>query len=190
MASLDRVRVVWTGTSIVGPGVSTFYTTGTGAALNAALKTYFTAITSAFPNLKGQWEFAAGGETIDSATGTLTGSWGGSTSSSIVMASPNASWVSGVGARVVWNTNGFVSGRRVRGSTFMVPLQQSAYDADGTLVGSFVTLLQTSANALVASVPQLTIWSRPTAAHPVGGATPVTSATVPDKVSWLRSRRT
>jgi len=190
MANLDRVRVTWSGTSIVGPGVSTFYTTGTGAALNAALKTYFTAITSAFPNLKGQWDFAAGGESIDSATGALVGAWGGSSSASIVMASPNASWVSGVGARVVWDTNTFANGRRVRGSTFMVPLQQSAYDADGTLTGSFVTLIQTAANALITTVPQLTVWSRPTPAHPIGGASPVTSATVPDKVSWLRSRRT
>lgn len=175
---------------MVGPGVSTFYTSGDGAALQAALRTYFTAITSAFPNLKVTWDFPSGGEIIDSATGSLVGAWSGATAASIPAVSPNAQWVSGVGLRVVWNTAGFHAGRRTRGTTFMVPVQMSAYDADGSLTESFRTLISTASATLISSVPTLTIWSRPTLAGGDGGTTPVTSATVPDKVSWLRSRRT
>lgn len=190
MADLSRVRVAWSGSAVVGPGVSTFYTTGDGASLQAALRTFFTAIQTAFPNLKGDWTFPSGGEIIDSATGELTGAWTGGTPATIPWASSNAVWASGVGARVRWETGAFARGRRVRGSTFLVPLNISAYDADGTIVGVFVTQIQTAANALVAAVPELTVWSRPTAAGGDGGTATVTSAIVPDKVSWLRSRRT
>jgi hypothetical protein len=175
---------------MVGPGVSTFYTSGDGATLLAALKTFFTAVQTTFPNGKVTWQFPSGGEIIDSATGELVGAWSGPAAVDITAASSNATWAQGVGARITWNTAGFLRGRRVRGSTFFVPLNLSMFDSDGTIVGSILTQYATAAGALVTAVPQITVWSRPTVAGGDGGATPITSGTMADKVSWLRSRRT
>lgn len=191
MADLARVRVEWTGVAVTGPGVSTFYTSGDGSTLQAALITYFQAIKGEFPNLKGQWRLPADGEIIDSATGDLTGNWTGATQTDVQWNSASALWVAGVGTRAVWNTGGFLRGRRVRGSTFLVPLSLNSYDSDGTISNPQVASLAAAGNALIASVPTLTVWSRPTESGAAdGGSTPITSCTVPDKVSWLRSRRT
>lgn len=191
MASLSRVRVGWSGVAVTGPGVSTFYTSGDGGDLQAGLHTFFTAIQTCFPNLKGAWEFPAGGEIIESTTGALTGAWSGATPSSVPWAAPNALWMQGVGARIRWDTDGFLRGRRVRGATFLVPLNSSMIDSDGTILGAYLTTITTAANALITAVPQMSIWSRPTTVGGTdGGSTPVTSAFVPDHVSWLVSRRT
>jgi hypothetical protein len=64
-------------------------------------------------------------------------------------------------------------------------------DSDGTILGAYLTTITTAANALITAVPQMSIWSRPTTVGGTdGGSTPVTSAFVPDHVSWLVSRRT
>jgi len=191
MANLDRVRIGWSGSGVVGPGVSTFYfPSGGGAAGQAALKTMFTAIQSAFPNLSLTWSFPAGGETIDAATGELVGAWSGATPSSLTAAASNSDWLSGVGARIQWNTDAVSRGRRVRGATFLVPLNGSASSSDGTIVNTYVTSLQAAATAFVTGADS-TIWSRPSAPGlSDGGSATVTSAVVPDRVSWLRSRRT
>lgn len=191
MANLDRVRIGWAGPGVVGPGVSTFYfPAGGGAAGQAALKTFFTAIQSAFPNTAITWTFPAGGETINAANGALVGAWSGATPSSLTAAASNPDWLAGVGARIAWNTDAVSRGRRVRGSTFLVPLNGSASSSDGTIVNTYVTSLQTAATALVTGADH-TIWSRPSAPGlSDGGSSTVTSATVPDRVSWLRSRRT
>jgi len=191
MVDLARVRIPWTGPAVIGPAVSTFYTQGTGAALCSALSAFFSSAQSAFPNGKVTWQFPSGGEVIDSASGHLVGAWSGGPGISLTAASTDATWVSGVGARIVWNTGAVVNGRRVRGSTFMVPLKGLAYDSDGTIGSTFVSSLQAAATALVTAVPSLTVWSRPPAGAPTGGgASPVTSAQMVDAVSWLRSRRT
>jgi hypothetical protein len=166
--------------------------------LTAGLRTFFTAVQSAFPNLAVTWDFPNHGEVIDEDDGELAGSWTGGTASSVIAGSPNATWVQGVGARIVWNTGAVTRGRAVRGSTFMVPLQTSAYESAGALVGSFVTIFNGAAPALIASDPNFCVWSRPVfdRSGPVpvlvhnGSHAPITSGTVPDRVSWLRSRRT
>lgn len=187
---LDRVRVSWEGPALVGPGVSTFYATaGNGAALSSALKTFFDAIKGYFPSSKVTWSFPNTGEVIDSATGQATGAWSGGTFQTVAASGAGTSWANGVGARVRWNTGVYHNGRRVRGSTFLVPLQSGVYDTDGTLVGSAVTAMQTAAAALVTAVPTMGIHTRPHPGAADGGFATVASAEVPDKVSWLRSRR-
>jgi len=176
---------------LVGPAVSTFYTSGSGASLATALQTFFTSVQSAFPNASVSWDFPAGGEIIDSASGHLVGAWSGGSAVTITAAAPGSGWASGVGTRIVWNTAGVVNFRRVRGSTFMVPLGIGAYDSDGTIVSGTLTVLRNASAALLTSVPTLSVWSRPPKGQDFGGGVnPITSATVPDKVSWLRSRRT
>jgi hypothetical protein len=97
-----------------------------------------------------------------------------------------------VGARVKWNTNGLFGDRKVVGSTFIVPLIINAYEGAGNLTSAVITNLQSAANALVTDMAgDMVIWSRGrVGGPPIGEKNAVVSASAPDKVSWLRSRRT
>lgn len=106
-------------------------------------------------------------------------------SSAVNMAGP-------AGAVINWRTNGIRNGRRIRGRTFLVPLTSAVYQPDGTLDNAFVTTLQNAANALVdrAGTPDLGVYARPSGPGATDGRWVVaTSATVPDMVAVLRSRR-
>lgn len=131
----------------------------------------------------------AGGDVLDESTGTITGAWGGGSSTVKTQSLPQA-YAAGVGARVVWETGGIRNGRRVKGSTFVLPLGNTCYENDGSLTAATITALDAACAAMLAQVPtQMRVWSRPTATLP-GVAHPVLGYSVPDKVSWLRSRRT
>jgi hypothetical protein len=136
-----------------------------------------------------QWVIPSSGDIIESVDGSLAGSWSDPGTGGTVASSGVGSWANGVGARIVWNTDGVFNGDRVRGSTFIVPLWISAYEGAGNLTSTTITQLQNTADALVAALPELGIWSRP-AGLSQGEFNAVVSATVPDRVSWLRSRRT
>lgn len=190
MVDISRVGVQWTGPAVIGPSVSTFYTTGSPAALATALRTFFSSIQTLFPNGKLTWEFDTGGAVIDAATGELSGSWAGGTATPLPVASSNAFWSQGVGGRITWETGSFLRGRRTRGATYLVPLNISMLtDSDGTLVGSAITSVNSACAALVTAHSGLVVWSRPTAAGGDGGTASITSGSMPDRVSWLRSRR-
>lgn len=101
-----------------------------------------------------------------------------------------AGFALGVGARVVWNTSGIFGGRRVRGSTFIVPLTIGSYEGAGQITAGVIATMQGAANTLAGFGPDgMFIWSRPQPGTP-GEAQTVTGAIAPDRVSWLRSRRT
>lgn len=129
------------------------------------------------------------GDTIAEATGTLTGSWSFGTATGFV-GGGSSNYPSGVGACITWNTDGIVRGRRVKGRTFIVPLDGGSYDASGTIASFSLDTLRTAAADLITACGEaFVIWSRPVGG--VGGsAHPVVSATVHDKVATLRSRRT
>lgn len=189
MAIINRLRVSWSGAPVVGPGLSTFYQ-GPGGSVGFADD-----IAAFFFNIAAQvvtgvqWLVPSNGETIDAATGTVTGTWSEPGTGGVVVSSGSAGFVNGTGARVVWNTGGVFAGRTVRGATFIVPLPTNSFEGAGNLTASAITALQDAANALVAAEPQLSIWSRPAGIVP-GESNEVISASVPDAVSWLRSRRT
>jgi hypothetical protein len=128
------------------------------------------------------------GDTIDVATGDINGVWTGSGGGTVGFGG-SGDFAQGVGARIKWNTAGIVAGRRVRGSTFMVPLVGGTFSASGALDSSFVTDLTAAATTFLASASStLEIFSRPKGTR-VGTSHTVTSASVPNAVSWLRSRR-
>ena len=80
--------------------------------------------------------------------------------------------------------------RRVRGSTFVVPLHGSSYDVDGTLTSSVASGLASNASTFVAATQSdFVIWTRPRPGV-VGKSSGVTGSSAPDKISTLRSRRT
>ena len=151
------------------------------------LGTFFNAIKGAFPAGL-QWSIPSSGDTIDVATGQLTGGWTGGTAA-VVSAGPNTPYAAGVGAFVRWGTPLVVGGRRVKGRTFLCPLVSSLYDAAGTIENANLGTLQTAAGTLAAA-GKLVVWHRPSTLAPTGGiASTVTSGTVPDKVTWLKTRR-
>lgn len=188
MATLHRLRVPWSGSAVVGPGLSTFYFSGTMTGKPAAVVAFYTALAGAFaPGIT--WTIPSTGDDLEDSTGELTGAWTASGGATVV-SSGTGVFAMGVGARVVWNTANVHLGRRVRGSTFLVPLSAAQYQADGTIVNATSTNIVNAGNTLISSTtPDFRIWSRPNAAGAFAVST-VVSATSPDTVSTLRSRRT
>jgi len=188
MANLARVRVVWSGTPVVGGGVSTFYWNEAHTGFVADLSGMFTTMVSRFPSGL-TWTCENTGDLIDVETGAISGSWTDGSNWSVSGSSASV-YAAGVGARIRWQTSGMSNGRRVRGSTFLVPLVAAGYDTDGTLTSAFVTGLQSAAGSLLTnSEGNLRIYTRPVAGSG-GRASTVVGFTLPDKVSWLRTRRT
>lgn len=186
MANIERMRVTWSGAPVTGDGLSTFYFKS-GSAAPAAVKTFFTAM-APYIAAGVSFDVPTSGDVIDEATGGLTGVWAAA-GGGVVASSGNAEHAQGVGARLKWLTGGIVGGRRVVGSTFLVPIHRLMYDTDGTLAAGLVTAAPAAGNALVtATSPNFVIWSRPTASRS-GTSHPIVAAVFPDKVSWLRSRR-
>lgn len=94
------------------------------------------------------------------------------------------------GAVVNWRTATVVDGRRLRGRTFLVPLNNSAYDPDGTLSAAALTRLNNAASVLSGAGfgSGFGVLSRPAG----GGAIrfgEVTGHNIPDMAAVLRSRR-
>jgi len=188
MANLVRVRTTWNGTAVVGEGVSTFYFTEAHTGFVADLTAFWTTLKGNFP---------AGitlrtdntGDLVDIDTGQLSGTWT-DTAGSPVLTTGAGVFAQGVGARVKWTTTGIRNGRRVRGATFLCPLINGSYESDGSLTSTFITAATTACNTLLTdSGTFMRTYSRPVPGQG-GQASPVTAALIPDKISWLRSRRT
>jgi hypothetical protein len=169
--------------------VSTFYESpesGVGGA--DELEAFFLAIQGTVP-LGVQWSIPSSGDLMESTTGDLVGTWSDPGTGGTVTSNGPAGFTNGVGTRIVWGTSGLFGGRRVRGSTFIVPLTVGAYEGAGNITSTVMGTLQTAANALVGTATPWVVWSRPTPTL-TGEVNEITSASVPDRVSWLRTRRT
>lgn len=172
-----------------GPGLTTFFAEADGTvAISVGAAGFFDALKTRIPT--GTTIFVPnGGDVIDDATGTLTGSWGTSGGTTI-SCNGSGSFAGGVGARVVWETDTIRGGRRVRGSTFVVPLVVNGYEANGTLSTLVIGDLQQAISDMLVQVPtQMRVWSRPRPGL-TGAGVQVARGVAPDKVSWLRTRRT
>jgi hypothetical protein len=186
---IDRLRVPWTGGSVVGPAVSTFYFTSGGTGYPLAVKNFFDSVKSYFPNTL-TWSVPNNGDSLDPLTGDLKGAWTNGTAATVQGTAVNQT-VGGTGCRVVWNTAGIHKGRRVRGSTFLCPADGTLFDVNGTINNSALITIGLGAKFLIDDTSsELVVWSKPTKGAADGAANVVISSTVPDKVSWLRSRRT
>lgn len=170
------------------PGVSVFYA-GVSTNLDvSSLKTFFTALAGLFPTPL-SWTVPAAGDTLDSVTGALVGTWTATGSGTVQGSGGTGAYAGGVGARVFWNTTTVVGRRRLKGSTFLVPLLGTMYDGSGTIVNSVLTTIQTAADGLVASGVPWQVWHRPVL-NQGGVVDAFNGAIVPDRVAVLRSRRT
>jgi len=181
--------VAWSGSLTTGPGLSTFYLASTDLTGKPAnLVTFFTAIRSFFPTGM-TWTIPTSGDQLDDATGALVGAWSASGGGVVTGNASGTNYAQGVGCRITWNTNGIHRGRRVRGTTFLTSLNAIEFQVDGTPQGGTVTAIQSAANTLVTNLGSMVIWGRPKGSES-GASFNVQNATVPDAVSWLRSRRT
>lgn len=188
MANLARVRVVWSGAPVIGGGVSTFFVDEAATGFLSDIRGFFDAIDLTVTGGI-TWSFPSTGDLIDIATGELTGSWS-ETPAADVNSTGSGVHAAGVGTRATWRTSGIRNGRRVVGSTFIVPLHTGSYATDGTIDTATLTLLRNAADSLLTDIAgALRVYSRPSVGV-AGQASPVISSNVPDKVSWLRSRRT
>jgi hypothetical protein len=93
-----------------------------------------------------------------------------------------------LGARVDWLTGAIVAGRRLRGRTYIVPLEAFCFGNDGLLTPIVIENLNDSGQALVDSMDgdgiQLQVWSR---THAFSSS--VSGVTAPAKGAVLTSRR-
>lgn len=183
-----RLRATWSGPPVVGGGVSTFYALDTSpgfpaavrALLNAAAGSIQAGVTITIPN---------NGDVIDASTGALTGAWTDGAAPAPIVCTDAGTYAAGVGAQWRWRTSGIVAGRRVTGSTFLVPLGANTYDGDGNIGSVQLTAFNAAAAAYITAAPYAVIWSRPRPGR-AGSSHLITSGSMPDRVSWLRSRRT
>jgi hypothetical protein len=172
----------------VGPGVSTFHFLPDAPGVVAAVKSLFEQARNYTPGSV-TWTIPNGGEVIDVATGQATSSWtqtGGGT----VNGEGQNQYAAGVGGRIVWQTAGFNNGRRVRGSTFLVPMSANLYDIDGTFLPAVVIGMQSRIDTVLGSLDgDMVVWSHK-AGTLTGSTSVITSGALADRTSWLRSRRT
>lgn len=186
MADLNRIRVAWANWS-GGPGVSTFYFTGTDYAAVGALNGFFDSLKGSVPT--GITMTVPGtGDIIDSATGVLTGQWqhGADT---VHTGSGTGQYTSGAGLLLKWHTAMIHNGRRLQGHTFLVPIVGSTFGSDGHVLPASIAGTQTNINTLVSSAGnELVVWGRPKAG--TGGvAGQITDGVIASKPALLRSRR-
>lgn len=198
MANLWRIRVAWSGNATTGAGVSTYYWSSAATGGPAALVTFYNAIKNFFP-ASVTWTIPNNGDILEDTTGVLTGAWSFGTGGAVTGGASGTNWLQGAGARMVWNTAGIFAGRRVKGSTFFTSMNAIEFQVDGTPQATTVAAYNAAATALLAGVPTFVVWSRPIKHKPItvpptydrlGTSTPITSGTLKDATSWLRSRRT
>jgi hypothetical protein len=169
-----------------GAGMSVFYS-AFGTDMTPALNTFWGAIKATFSD-EVSVTVPTNGDVIDESTGLLTGAWTGGTGS-VNSGSAHSAYAAGTGAFIKWNTATVIAGHRVKGRTFIAPILVNGYDTNGTIIGSYLTIIQNAATTLAAT-GQPVIWHRPPVIGSPGGAVAaVVSATVPDKTTSLASRR-
>lgn len=186
MAPINRMRTAWTGVAGL-PGVTTMYCLDTDAYIEE-LSTFWNNIKGHIPNAI-TLTIEPAGDIIEESTGVLTGAWTHDALDGTVGTS-SEDFNETTGLVVNWLTDDVAGGRRVRGKTYLVPMDISIYDVGGHLDTGIVAGVQAHCDEHVtAAADNFVIWHRP------GGSTPgsyhaVTSAHVSAASAYLKSRRT
>lgn len=199
MGNILKVTAAWSGFT-GSPGYSNFFfrEANPGASWDAGafaaadkVNTFFGAIKALFPpNVA--WKINSDVPLIDEFSGEMQDIANAGARATLQATGPLQAYSAASGAVITWRTSGVRNGRRVRGRTFLVPGGYGFLQTDGTLEPGAIASLQAAANALLApnADRSFVIWARPSAPGAVDGiAHNVVSATVPDKVAILKSRR-
>lgn len=186
--TIREVVIDWSGSGVVGPGASVLHFRDVANGAPGDLVTLFNTLKGGIP-AGTQIVIPTSGQTLDETTGQVNGAWSESGGTTLA-ASGSSSFVQGVGARIVWMTGATINGRVHRGSTFIVPISNDQFAGAGALADTLVSTWNTAVAAFVAAqAGNFVIWRRPRAGS-FSAISDVSSGFVPDKVSWLRSRRT
>lgn len=190
--AIDRVTIELSG-GPGGLGITTFWFLD-GAAAQPAVRAFADSWQEALPNditLTVQDQ----GDRINEETGGLVGTWSGGVVAGYVGIGTGA-WAAGVGIRIRWLTAGIVNGRRVSGTTFLVPIMFDGFRDNGVPTVAVLDAYTDAADALIAATPgNMVVWSRPKIDPEtdevvrVGSKHAVTSAVVPVIPTSLRTRR-
>lgn len=188
-----RVTAVWSGFT-GGPGYSNFFFAGGGGLISDAQQVS-DRVADAFSELGGYIPAGVSIRTapevavIDSDTGMATGYHNVDQASASINAQGD-NYAGPAGAVLTWRTDDVRFGRRIRGRTFIVPMTTASYEDDGTLSSNALGALRDFADHMTSwdFDSEFGVWSRPRDGE--GGVfASVTSYSVPDRVSILRSRR-
>ena len=204
MANMLKVTARWDG-FVGAPGYSNFYFVDSNpsasfdagaAAAATSVEAFFTAVKHLFPpalNVTVQSDVPV----VNDATGEIVDFTSAGTRTAIQGTHVAGAYSAASGAVITWRSVGVRNGRRVRGRTFLVPLANTAYESNGSLVAGAITSMGNATGAILnpaTGTSSLGIWARPV--KDANGATTapgawfdVANATVPDRVAVLRSRR-
>jgi len=184
--SVQRVRVVWSGTPTVGDGLSTFYfdgAIGTAAQQVAAVNLFLDSVSASYAdNLA--WSTQADVAVLNTATGALEGIIAttvqtGAGSLTDDQLSPATQGL----LRLI--TSVVVGGRLLRGRLFLPGATEASNSAGGIPLQAYRDDYEAAAAVLIADANvQWSVWSR---TH--GALAPIGSANVWTKWAVLRSRR-
>ena len=188
MTDMARVRVAWQNWP-GAPGLSTFYLNNppTQAQIDG-IRSFFNALITLLPTGL-TITVPPSGDTLDDASGRINGAWSVATPPTLVTATGAGNYAGNAGMIVHWNTSSIVLGRRIKGSTFLVPMVSTAFSTDGSPGAATLTTVGTAAAGLLTTLgANLRVWHRPTA-FAGGSSYVVTGQSVPDLAISLRSRR-
>lgn len=197
MATIFRVRAIWTGGSGL-PGYSNFYFGPGGGSLQEAVDISTATVRAAFLAIQNMLPASIGVQVdsevpmFDEETGDLIDVWAPTTPVTNLQGNGVGTYSAASGASITWLTGEIRDGRRLRGRTYLVPLSTTQYEANGTLVAGALTGLAAFGAVLrgnAAPAGPFLVWGRPSPLHPVGQAAAVTGQVVRDRVSILTSRR-
>lgn len=186
------IRVPWSIPN-AGESVSTFHVNGDAIQVQAyvqAIRTFFTTIAGELPN---EVAVTLPSEVVElnDATGTLVATYP-TTPGSAVAGTDAGAWAAGSGARIVWSTGVIAAGRRVRGSTFLVPLSSASYTNTGRIGSSPIATIDAAAEAMLDDIAtsggDLAVYSRPRPGRPGASHGVISGATSP-QVATLRGRK-
>lgn len=190
---LARVLVNWSGPSVKGLAVNVLHFAGdVGPPNPTAIQAAYAALAPVL-GVGVSVRVANSGDVIEDTTGDIDSVWTGTVTTPTIGVGSADKVVAGAGMCVNWHTGGIVSGAhgsyKLKGRTFLVPLNPSYFENDGTPSTNLLTAVDDFATALQSSGP-LAVWKRP---HTVGGANGnsygVIAHKIADRASFLTSRR-
>lgn len=186
----SQYRAIWTVPG-GGTGFSVFHTDTAGDAATAALiatqiRTFFNSMA---PNTPDDVSITFDTEVLDlDVSGTLLAVWAISPPAAVVGTSAGE-YSRAQGLRFDWGTSAIVSGRRLTGRTYYVPVVSAIFDSTGLVESGLVAGLTAVGTALITNLNNnagrsLEVWSRTHAVEE-----DVVACSVPRNGAILRSRR-
>lgn len=196
------LRTEWSGTS-GGPGLTQIALLGAAggewnpagaqSAVNA-MRAFWDGIKGNLPN-ELKLNVSPIIDTYDTVTGDLVSSVVAGTAPLSVAGTSTGGYAGGAGLKINWNTGQIRNGRRVRGSTFIVPVASGCFSDTGTIAIATQTQLNSSAQTFLAALgagsTPMGVWSRPrlVPSPRAGYATEVIQGLCSTKSAILRGRR-